>query len=58
MRPEFGSFHVKHGVTIWWRFFIAIFLSDFMLAVRRTCDIAVNGREVLAGIPAMRKSRI
>ena len=25
MRPEFGSFHVKHGVTIWWRFFIAIF---------------------------------
>ena len=21
MRPEFGSFHVKHGVTIWWRFF-------------------------------------
>ena len=55
--PEFGSSREQwrhHLVAL----FYCDFLSDFMLAVRRTCDIAVNGRKVLAGIPAMRKSRI
>ena len=42
MRPEFGSFHVKHGVTIWWRFFLLRLVNDCTRVVRWIRDAYVR----------------
>lgn len=58
MRPEFGSFHVKHGVTIMVALFLLRLVNDYTQAVRRVRDayVRMDLRTVCVGraiVPAL-----
>ena len=42
MRPDFGSFHVKHGVTITVALFLLRLMNDYTQVVRRVRDAYVR----------------
>ena len=51
MRPDFSSFHVKHGVTITVARFLLRLMSDYTQVVRRVRDayVRMDLRTVCAG---------
>ncbi len=42
MRPDFGSFHVKHGVTTTVALFLLRLMNDYTQVVRRVRDAYVR----------------